>query len=414
MADTLVRIRHLHIDNFKSLIDFRLDLAKFTCLIGLNGAGKSTVLQCMDFLAQQVRGDIKEWLGERSWKSTNLKSRLSTKKNNIEFRIDIVDDKDHQLGCWQASFNTTKLHCTSEHLVIRGQELDVQDGSYSIYAQSPPSPIIVALPSSVHRESAPFTGWRPTNTNAKIPIAFSYQGSILSQLKDEGLPGPIVEFKRFFQSIRSLDLLSPEQLRPNTRESVGSLGLGGKRLSSFLNDLGPEKRAILKEQLKRVYEHFDDLHVRSPRSGWKQLEIQETFGTKKLTTEARQINDGMLRLMAMLAELGSDHRFLLFDEIENGINPELVEFVMNALTAARQQILVTTHSPMIINYLSDEVAKAGVMYFYKASDGSTRAIPFFSIPSLAEKLTVMGPGEAFVDTDLNRLIDEIRQQPEVL
>ena len=103
----------------------------------------------------------------------------------------------------------------------------------------------------------------------------------------------------------------------------------------------------------------------------------------------------------------SAHRFLLFDEIENGINPELVEFVLDALVAAEQQVLVTTHSPMILNYLDDEVARQGVVYLYKTRHGHTQAIRFFAIPSVAEKLTVMGPGEAFADTDLTALQDEI-------
>ena len=127
-----------------------------------------------------------------------------------------------------------------------------------------------------------------------------------------------------------------------------------------------------------------------------------------MTTEARHINDGMLRLIAILAELATPNRFLLFDEIENGINPELVEFLIDKLVNATQQVLVTTHSPMILNYLEDDIARAGVIYLYKTSQGFTKSIPFFSIPSLAEKLTVMGPGEAFVDTKLSELDQEIQ------
>ncbi len=52
------------------------------------------------------------------------------------------------------------------------------------------------------------------------------------------------------------------------------------------------------------------------------------------------------------------------------------------------------------------------MYLYKTSEGATRSIPFFLIPSLAMKLQAMGPGEAFVDTNLTLLGDEIRQMPE--
>jgi hypothetical protein len=68
---------------------------------------------------------------------------------------------------------------------------------------------------------------------------------------------------------------------------------------------------------------------------------------------------------------------------------------------------VTTHSPMILNYLEDEVAREGVIYLYRTREGRTQAVRFFAIPSIAEKLAVMGPGEAFADTDLPALYDEI-------
>ena len=138
------------------------------------------------------------------------------------------------------------------------------------------------------------------------------------------------------------------------------------------------------------------------------MAVEEVFGDRKLLSEARHVNDGMLRLMAILSEILTDDRFLLFDEIENGINSELVEFLLGRLVNARQQVLVTTHSPMILNYLDDDVARRGVQYLYKTPEGYTRSVPFFSIPSVSEKLEVMGPGEAFVDTNLTRLQEEIQ------
>jgi hypothetical protein len=120
----------------------------------------------------------------------------------------------------------------------------------------------------------------------------------------------------------------------------------------------------------------------------------------------------MLRLIAIFAELREEgRRFLLFDEIENGINPELVEFLLDALVSAPQQVMVTTHSPWILNYMDDEVARAGVIYLDKTNLGHPQSIPFFSIPSQAEKLKVMRPGEAFADTDLTALADEIARLP---
>ena len=56
-------IRQIEVENFKSLVNFQIDLPKFSCLIGLNGAGKSTVLQFIDFLSQLVRGDM-TWMAQ--------------------------------------------------------------------------------------------------------------------------------------------------------------------------------------------------------------------------------------------------------------------------------------------------------------------------------------------------------------
>lgn len=86
---------------------------------------------------------------------------------------------------------------------------------------------------------------------------------------------------------------------------------------------------------------------------------------QEFLTEARHINDGMLRLLTILAQTQTSHSFLLFDEIENGVNPELVERLVNVLLNAPQQVLVTTHSPMILNYLPDNVARESVMFIYR-------------------------------------------------
>jgi hypothetical protein len=92
----------------------------------------------------------------------------------------------------------------------------------------------------------------------------------------------------------------------------------------------------------------------------------------------------------------------------NGWQPSAV-YAVDALVGSNHQVLVTTHSPLILNYLEDDIAKDGVIYLYKTTKGATRAIPLFSIPSMAEKLSVMGPGEVFVDTRLSELAEEIRQ-----
>nr|WP_236786664.1 hypothetical protein [Allochromatium tepidum] len=52
--------------------------------------------------------------------------------------------------------------------------------------------------------------------------------------------------------------------------------------------------------------------------------------------------------------------------------------MLDVLVNAHQQILVTTHSQMILNYPDDSVARAGVQYLYKTPEGFTRAVPHSS------------------------------------
>jgi predicted ATPase len=387
-----MRIQSIEVKNFKSLVDFKLDLGKFNCLIGLNGSGKSTVLQFIDFLSQLVQGDMKAWLKERKWVANDLKSKL-TKKVNVEFCIRFSDDLGNPSGQWDATYSPKENRCTKEEIVFADSSLKTKRGGVG--------GDVVGVTDRTKPETLAY------------PIAFEYEGSILSGLKEEYLLPTLLECKSLCQEIKSLDLLDPEHLRQKTREFPGDLGLGGQYLAAFLHEMGHQKRQELLSSLKSVYPQLQDLHAKALRSGSKQIEISEGYSgadsglLPTMTTEARHINDGMLRLMAIFAELQTKHRFVLFDEIENGINPEAVEFVINMLVNAVQQVLVTTHSPMILNYLDDEMAKNGVIYLYKTSQGHTKSIPFFSIPSLAKKLTVMGPGEAFVDTNLTQLAEEI-------
>jgi len=379
-------IKSIWIDNFKSLVDFELEFAKFNCLVGLNGSGKSTVLQALDFLSSLMMGNLEEWLKKRHWESADLNSKL-TKKSNIDFSV-VLEHPDWGEIIWSGSFNRKALNCTQETVKFASNNLlRVEDGYCSI-AQH----------------------WVNDVPFIRFDIIFEYQGSILSQLKENQLNELLQDLKTFVSQIESLDMLSPELLRSRTKTAEGKLGLGGEKLSAFIHESGKQGKEKLRRLLADVYGQLKSVETRSLRSGWKQLEITEQFGDHKLKSTARHVNDGMLRMMAILTQLESDNDLLLFDEIENGINPELIEYLIDHLVKARhKQVLVTTHSPMILNFLEDDVAKEGVIYLYKNSQGMTRSVKLFDIPSMAKKLQFMGPGEALIDTDLTRLYQEIEQ-----
>jgi predicted ATPase len=403
-----MKIKYIKVDNFKSLVNFDLVLSKFNCLVGLNGSGKSTVIQLFDFLSQQFRGDLSGWLKKRQWEPSDLNSKL-TRKQNISFEILLshvdIDFVDEPIKIkWSASFNRQTLRCTAER--VEWNEfllLKVEDGDYQI------STLDIQIKEVHDFEEGDV--WNESYQFRKSvfsgEIIFDYQGSVLSQIEESQLPKELRELKKFFIDLHALDLLAPELLRQRTRDAVNSLGLGGEKLSAFLHEIGEAKRVSIQAKLAKVYPRFRHLDILSLRSGWKSLTVQEQFGDMIIKSEARHVADGFLRMLAVFAQLSKEQSFLLLDEIENGVNPELIEFLVDELVGAIPQVLITTHSPMVLNYLEDEIAIEGVIYIYKAKNGATQAIRLFDIPSMREKLTVMGAGEVYEDTLLTQLNEEI-------
>lgn len=369
----LIRVR-----NFKSLGEVSLKLGKFNCLIGMNGSGKSTVLQAFDFLSQLMLGDVQGWLDQRGWSISDLNCKLRTESNitlAVDFRI-----SDDKLLTWVGVFNRSLLRCTSETVFIGHR-----------------------LRGEVFRSDG--LSFR-ANGNAFQDISFTFQGSLLSALKDSELPEPVLKFRDALRTIRSLELLSPHLLRKSARASEHDIGAGGEKLSAYLDGIKGERKATLVALLQKFYPTLVDFKVTSQKSGLKKLSVFEQFDTHKLETEATHLNDGLLRILAVLTQADSDRSLILLDEIENGINQEIVEALVDTLVESHQQLLVTTHSPLVLNYLPDDVAKQAVQLLYKTPGGETRIRRFFDIPRMAAKLEAMGPGDAFVDTDLNVLTQE--------
>ncbi len=373
-----------YISNFKSLDDFYLPpsadgwMGDFTCMIGLNGAGKSTVLQAFAFIGQLPRGDLKEWLQGRGWEKNELTNLNEPKKKLITFELHVKTLVGNII--WAGVFNTTQLRCTRESIRFKDREellLDLREGVLSVADEH----------GDMHIRGK----------------HLKFEGSAMSLLDLKKEHRALAQLSGYLKNLKSLELLSPHLLRKRGRRSE-DIGVGGERLSAFLDTLKDAEKASLIAEVKKLYPSFQGYEVQTKRYGWKNLKIQENEGREMV--DAKHLNDGLLRIMAILSQAYSSHSFLLFDEIENGLNPEVIEPVMAFLLQMRQQVFITTHSPLILNFIPDEVALENVILIYKDNRGRTRSIRFFDLPGMMERLEFLGPGEVLIDNDLLDLIAE--------
>jgi energy-coupling factor transporter ATP-binding protein EcfA2 len=408
-------IRKFEIDNFKSLVDFSLPmpphaLGRFVCLIGLNGAGKSTVLQALDFLGHVGSGDVTEWLKARDWQASDLTSRF-LKKQLITFKLEFEFE---QLGSvvWEGSFNSVLKRCTSEFIAVNGE------------------PVLIAKDQKLFARLLPSVSAQDTTLAAQhIELQnLSYQGSTLSLLRSGRWHAAIEAVRESLGALKSLDMLSPQAMRQRAKDGV-DIGYGGERLSAYVHGMDAEGKQRLVALLQEFYPFVEGLTTRAVRAGWKELSVGERYldaADKPLNTSTKQLNDGLLRILAILVqvEIGRPAQAhssanlpgqqvpkgcVLFDEIENGVNPELMKKLVEKLIHAPQQVMVTTHSPLILNYLPIRTAEESVILLYRDGHGHTKSVRFFDLPSVSRKLGLLGPGEVFVDTDLTKLPEEVEQ-----
>lgn len=366
-------ITRVKVRNFKSLEDFELrNLSVFICLIGLNGAGKTTLLQFFDFVRSLLQGRVSDWLAKHKWDISDVIT-LGSGKRSIEFEIDVVDGDATQTWC--ARFNTQEMRCTYESVLTitnndKKQFLLFEDNKLKI-----------------------------NNNNFDLPQNFKQEGSVFSFFRPMLLTPDELLHTKVFGVLEPSEIAQASQTKYKGKKI--EVESNGKGLVGIISSLSTAQQMDLFLKLQAFYPSAQNYKIRKQTFGWKNLLLSEM---EKFYFDASHLSYGTLRLYVFLSQYYSNNKCLIFEEIENGINQELIEKLLEQLQNFNgKQVMVTTHSALVLNYLTDEAAKDSVIFLYKDKAGHTHAKKFFEIDGMAKKLEVLGPGEVMGDTNLIEL-----------
>ncbi len=146
---------------------------------------------------------------------------------------------------------------------------------------------------------------------------------------------------------------------PNTVREVRHIGMMGEDLASFLNTL----RTLDERQFKSVEKalHMIIPTVNGIDVGVNDLgEVELKLIEGKTPIPSRLLSEGTLRVLGLLALGGAKEppALLGFEEPENGIHPRrirmIADLLKNRTASGETQLIVTTHSPILPDMLSDE------------------------------------------------------------
>lgn len=390
-------IRSISIDNFKSLRNFRLDLDKVTCLVGLNGAGKSTVLQALSFLTSAMLGQTTEWLHARKWKLAELQGALPPVSANPQMTFSVVMDAPSGFLRWIGIFDVSKgpVRCVSE-TVEQAPTADFETSdTVRIWEQD----------GRAHR--------RPGQS--EILIGHHFSGSVLGTLIESTIPAECIELQRCVAGIRSLDLLSPSDMRLeaelNPAEPDVDIGERGERIAGYLHEMPEELiQERLVNELQKYFPNVVGLNLRHIGNNVFRLYVRERFADTELEIPSTHCNDGLLRVLGLLTELQTGKGLYCFDEIENGISIDVLDQLLKMLLNGSQQILMTTHSVIALNYIPYE----NVRLLYRDRLGYTHSGLLSDIVSQRKYFEYYEPGDALYFTSLTKVSNELADRESVV
>jgi predicted ATPase len=253
-------------------------------LVGPNGAGKSTILQAIDLLGGVVRSTLPAHIEENQWEYGDLPHLRSEKKQLVVTAVVDIDDERLE---WKLTLGTRR------YPGIHGEE---------VWLTRPTDDRLILLERQGRRM------WRlDERTGKREAIQQTLTSSWLAAIE----PSDAEDLERFphlarlglwARNIHGHLFLDPVALRSPGRGDHEALGPHGENLAPLL--LGMKKRApnAFARILKRVRAHYPQLHaleLKREAYGWTHLEVEERWNGERARFNARQVSDGLLRLIAI-------------------------------------------------------------------------------------------------------------------
>lgn len=388
-------ITRLKVNNYKSLWNLDMPLTPFTVIVGNNATGKSSILQVLQFLFESVANDFKVVVENRGLSVENIKSKYANHGiMTFQLELSLPIEQEQRDFVWNLEIRTTikdnKMELWSERIydVKNGKVLlEFLSGKYGILVDS-------------------------SNNNMDFPMSVNSSSllkyvDISSDLYVKNYP-ELCAIKRYCLDSDSYELLNPTAMRSSSRGKVSTIGSYGENLPSFIKGMNETQKKDFQKKIQMLLgTRIENVEAYTKgKPGWTQLRVTEKYGNDTIKITSKDLSDGTLRVLAFIALLENEksETTLLLDEIENGINlnyaEKLVALLQQAYAEKKQQLIVTTHSTVFLDY----VDRDNIIYLYRDEDtGFTKAAKLFDVEEMKSKLEYMYPGEVL----LNITNDEI-------
>ncbi|HPH25932.1 MAG TPA: AAA family ATPase [Pseudomonadota bacterium] len=409
-------LQNVKFAQFKSVFkEQAVQLAPFTVLIGRNGSGKSTFIEALQWMDAALRKDanaacdpyrgMRDLVNKRSVRRKFFIALNWTLDSEERYESVAPPQPPELIGY------SIEVEAVAHQAVISREQLRTEAASVKkLWVTTH------GVPAKLHKPSG--EGTSPKHERTLYPEEDGRRAMFLSPDRlalplgpidtDDELPGnPFPVVRRFFRDAVFLrlspkDLSSPARMTRSSQESI--LDEEGARLPVLLAELNAEQLAEVVEQLKQVLPDVRGIGLSDSGKldlpihyhATEEIPASSKSGVRQVRIPAWMLSEGTRRLTALFALLARDPplSLLCIEEIENGLDPWTLIVVLNALRAAVArgvQIIVTTHSPWLLDHLAlDEIIRV------RRQDGETHYERFADDAEVKKFRDGVPPGVRYV------------------
>jgi predicted ATPase len=391
---TIPLVTRVTAKNFRSLEDVDVKLGPLTVLVGPNASGKSNVVDVLRFVADAFRNGLDRAIADRN--GLGAIRRWSAKGRPYDVEVGL----EFQAGDYTVHFG----------FVLGGQ----RRGEYQVKAEYfravGGSPLEMALVFETKNgrwvtpevKSGGDVSWGPGISPTELSMRWPSMRLIsLQEEATVGIRRAVSVFERYCYDMRFFHVF-PNEIRPlqKLEDPYGLQEHGGNLASVLRRMIKGDSRylADLRDALGRAVPGVADLQVTQAGS-YLVVKLKHPFkgsSGKGAWFDLAQESDGTLRILALLATLFQDPSpsFVAVEGPELTVHPGALAVLADYIkeSALRMQILITTHSPELLDHLPIESLRA-----VESVDGVTK------VGMVAEHQREAVRNELFSPGDLHRI-----------
>jgi energy-coupling factor transporter ATP-binding protein EcfA2 len=372
-----MKIRTIHVENFKSFSEIDIELSQFNVVIGSNAAGKSNFISIFRFLRDIARNGVVNAVALQGGMENIRNARIGGSRDlviRVVYETDPLPEESGTAGKVPAGFTVRSCISTYEFSLRFNEstggftipfdrlhiECEVSDCGCSIPGAEPrPFPgkgtILVTNESGeIHYHVSLPEGCCLTQDDI-VPLFFRGKRIREQTLLLETIFGySFPHTEKFFDRTAVYDFdprLSKKGVvitgKRELEEDAGNLALVIKNITE-----DPEKKRKFSNLLRDVLPFVEDFSVRKFMDVSLILTLRERYNHSR-DLPASSLSDGTIIIFALIIALYfEDKPFIVVEEPVSHIHPFLISrlMVMMKEASAHKQVMVTTHSTEVVKH----------------------------------------------------------------